>query len=53
MEYNPALGKYEPILPLKKTNKKLKIKVDWKWIIIILLSAAIITGFIIKNIFVK
>ena len=26
--FNPGTMKFEPILPLKKTNKKVKLKVD-------------------------
>ncbi len=28
MEFNPGTQKYEPVLPLKKTGKKVKIKMS-------------------------
>jgi hypothetical protein len=34
MKFNPGTQKYEPILPLKKTDEKLKIKINLKEIII-------------------
>jgi hypothetical protein len=33
MQFNQALDKFEPVLPLRKTNKKLKVKIDLAWII--------------------
>jgi hypothetical protein len=33
MQFNQALDKFEPILPLRKTRKKLEIKINWEWII--------------------
>ena len=33
LEFNPGLKKYEPTLPTRKTRKKLKVGIDWKWII--------------------
>ena len=33
MKFNPALNKYEPILPTKNSNKKLKVQIDWRWLI--------------------
>jgi len=55
MEYNPGLHKYEPILPMKKTKRKLKIEVDWKWVVWTIISVilAIVLLSILFNIFVK
>lgn len=36
MEFNPGLNKYEPELPLKKSNKK--IKFSWIKFVLILLG---------------
>lgn len=33
MEFNVGLKKFEPKLPL--TNKKIKVTVNWKWLIIL------------------
>ena len=33
MRFNPGTQKYEQVLPLKKSNKKLKIDSDWRGII--------------------
>ena len=38
MEFNPALMRYEPSLPLKKSHDNKAINIDWKWVIFILLS---------------
>ncbi len=47
MEFNPALNKFEPQLPLKKGKSELKI--NWKWLIsgAIILLILIILMFII------
>ncbi len=44
MEFNPALNKYEPVLPITNSNKKLKVQIDWRWLIfpLILLTLLII-----------
>jgi len=46
MKFNPGLEKYEPVLPLRKVNKK--IKIEW-WVIIALmiLALAILAGFLL------
>ena len=44
VKFNPGTQKYEPILPLRKTNKKLEIKTNWKWIIILVISVIIVVG---------
>ena len=44
MEFNPGLKKYEPSLPLKKSNKKPEMKVDWKWIILLCLIIILLLG---------
>ncbi len=54
MEFNPGLKKYEPVLPVRKTRKKLKVEADWRWIIYIIVSVILLTGisyFIIKYLF--
>lgn len=33
MEFNPALNKYELVLPIKSSNKKLRVQIDWRWLI--------------------
>ncbi len=46
MKFNPGFKKYEPELPVKKSNKKLKVKVDWRFIILVIISIIILTGFV-------
>lgn len=48
-KFNPGTMKYEPALPARKTDRKMKVKIDWKFIIIliILVSALLGTLFII------
>ena len=49
-EFNPALGRYEPVLPLRKGKKgDDKIGVDWKWIVAILIAAIVFTILIIRS----
>jgi hypothetical protein len=44
MEWNYWSGVLEPVLPLKKTNKKLKLKVNWKKLILYLLGIILVTA---------
>jgi len=44
MEFNPGLQKYEVVLPPRKDNKKLKVGIDWKWIIILIIGIIIFLG---------
>lgn len=44
MEFNPGRQKYEPVLPLRKNKSRTKMKVDWKWIIILIISVIILIG---------
>ncbi len=44
MEFNPGTQKYELVLPLRKTGKKVKIKVSWKWIILLIIALIILIG---------
>ncbi len=49
MQFNPALLRYEPNLPLKKSeNRNKKIKIDWAWIIILLVLLALFIAIIIS-----
>lgn len=47
-KFNPGTMRYEPILPIRKTDKKLRVKINWKLIIalIILLSILLAIFFI-------
>jgi len=45
--FNPALQKYEPILPVKRKGKEIKFKDAWQWILIILICAVLLTGVIL------
>ena len=47
MKFNPGLQKYEPILALRKTGNKVKVKMDVKDIIIGITILILITIFII------
>jgi len=47
MEFNPGTQKYEIVLPLKKTKSKIKPKIDWRGIIILIIGLAIAIGLII------
>jgi hypothetical protein len=38
MKFNPGLKKYEPELPLKKSDKKVMIKFNWIKFLLILLG---------------
>lgn len=44
MEFNPGTKKYEPVLPLKETQKKLNQKIGWKYIILITIGMILLTG---------
>lgn len=48
MEFNPALNKYEPVLPTKNTNKKLNVQIDWGWLIFPLILLILIVIIIIS-----
>lgn len=37
MKFNPGTLKYEPKLPLRKTNEKIPLKNKLKWILILIL----------------
>ncbi len=51
MKFNPGLQKYEPSLPLRKTGKEVKVKMDLKDIIIgiIILILIVVFMLVIKN----
>lgn len=51
MKFNPGTQKYEPSLPLRKTGKKVKVKIDLKDIIIGITLLILITIFmlLLKN----
>ena len=42
MEFNSGRQIYEPVLPLRKVGKKIRISVNWKWIIILLLTLGLL-----------
>jgi len=42
MEFNPGRQVYEPILPLRKVGKKIRISVNWKWVITLLLTLGLL-----------
>ncbi len=48
MKFNAGLKKYEPELPARKTNEKLKVEFDWKWLIFPLLILIVFIIFLIK-----
>ncbi|MEX2017376.1 MAG: hypothetical protein WD876_02795 [Candidatus Pacearchaeota archaeon] len=49
-EFNPATIQYEPVLPVKKSKTKLKVRLNWKvisiLIIIILFLYALFSGWL-------
>ena len=47
MRFNPGTQKYEPVLPLRKTGKEVKVKMDLKDIIIGITLLILLTIFII------
>lgn len=47
MKFNPGLQKYEPVLALRKTGRKVKVKMNIKDIIIGITILVLITIFII------
>jgi cytoskeletal protein RodZ len=37
MKFNPGLSKFEPELPLRKSRKKFKLKINWVlWLILLI-----------------
>ncbi len=47
MEFIPGKMKYEPILPAIKTNKKINVKLSWKWLMWLIIGIIILLGFIL------
>ncbi|MBI3623069.1 hypothetical protein HY212_03240 [Candidatus Pacearchaeota archaeon] len=54
-KFNPGTMKFEPILPLRKTNKKVKLNVNWWFIIAIIIGAIVLLliGFLFKEQLIK
>lgn len=48
MEFNPALNKYEPVLPIKGSNKKLNVQIDWRLLIFPLILLILLVIIIIS-----
>ena len=47
VEFNSGLQKYEPILPLRKTKGKIKIRMSWGDIVTFIIILIIIAGVLI------
>ena len=47
MEFNPGTQKYEPVLPLKRIGKKFEVKINLKWIILLIITLIILIGLIL------
>ena len=42
MRFNPGLQKYEPELPLKKTKRKTKVKINWLELVPIIIGVILL-----------
>jgi len=47
MEFNPGRKKYEPVIPIIKKGKPVKLKPDWKYLWPIIIFIIIVLGFVI------